>query len=254
MWNSLKTEATEGMTAETIMLKGYEGKDFNAYAARPTGNGPFPGVVVVHHAPGWDEFYRETTRRFAQHGYVAVCPNLYYRFGQGTPDDAAAAARGAGGVPDAMAIADCKAVQDYIKTQPYSSGKVAIFGTCSAGRHAYLTACTTKSFDAVIDCWGGRVVQAPEDLNERQPVSPIDLTKDLNCPILGLFGNDDQNPSPEHVNRLEEELKNNGKDYEFHRYDGAGHGFIYYDRPNYRQEQAMDAWKNIFDFLEKNLS
>jgi len=57
----------------------------------------------------------------------------------------------------------------------------------------------------------------PEDLNANTPVNPVDLTKDLNCPILGLFGNDDQNPSPEHVNKLEEALKANGKDYEFSR-------------------------------------
>ena len=108
-------------------------------------------------------------------------------------------------------------------------------------------------FDAVVDLWGGRVVAAAEDLTPQRPVAVISLTKNLPCPILGLFGNDDQNPSPEQVNQHEEELKKHGKDYEFHRYDGAGHGFFYYDRPAYRQEQAMNGWSKVFAFFGQHL-
>ena len=71
--------------------------------------------------------------------------------------------------------------------------------------------------------------------------------------MLGLFGNDDQSPPPDQVDDLEEALKANGKSYEFHRYDGAGHGFWYYHRPMYRQEQAMDAWEKTFAFFAKHL-
>ena len=95
---------------------------------------------------------------------------------------------------------------------------------------------------------------APENLSEKSPVAPIDYTKDLPCPILGLFGNDDSHPSPEQVNQHEEALKAYGKNYEFHRYDGAGHGFFYYHRPNYRQAQAVDGWEKVFSFLEKYLN
>ncbi|MGH8057649.1 MAG: dienelactone hydrolase family protein, partial [Candidatus Entotheonellia bacterium] len=48
-------------------------------------------------------------------------------------------------------------------------------------------------------------------------------------------------------------LKQHGKNYEFHMYPGAGHGFFYYDRPAYRQEQAVDGWKKIWAFLAKHL-
>jgi carboxymethylenebutenolidase len=85
-------------------------------------------------------------------------------------------------------------------------------------------------------------------------VAPLDYTKDLPCPILGLFGEDDSSPSPEQVARHEAALKKHGKQYEFHLYPGAGHGFFYYHRPNYRQAQAVDGWEKIFAFLEKNLS
>jgi carboxymethylenebutenolidase len=49
-------------------------------------------------------------------------------------------------------------------------------------------------------------------------------------------------------------LKKHGKNYEFHRYDGAGHGFFYYDRPAYRTEQAIDAWQKVWAFLHKHLA
>ena len=93
-----------------------------------------------------------------------------------------------------------------------------------------------------------------EDLNPKQPVAPIDYTKDLSCPLLGLFGEEDQSPSPEQVAQHEQELKKHGKNYEFHMYPNAGHGFFYYDRSAYRQEQAVDGWNKVFAFLEKHLS
>lgn len=254
MWNSFRTDAYEGMLAETISLKGYNGDLINAYFSRPLGAGPFGGVVLVHHAPGWDEFYRETARRLTAHGYVVLCPNLYCRAGHGTPDDVAAMIRGGGGVPDDSVMGDCEAALNYIQSLPYNNGKVGIMGTCSGGRHACLAACRVNGFDAVADLWGGGVVMAPDQLNPRQPVAPIDYTKDLRCPLLGLFGNDDQRPSPAHVDQHEAELKKHRKTYEFHRYDGAGHGFFYYDRAAYRQEQAMDGWQKVFDFFGRHLS
>ena len=87
-----------------------------------------------------------------------------------------------------------------------------------------------------------------EDLSPTQPVAPLAYT-----PLLGIFGQEDQGPTPEQVDRHEEELKKLGKDYEFHRYPGAGHGFFYHHRPAYRQEQAADGWNKVFVFLEKHL-
>ena len=72
------TDMYEGMIAETITMTGHGGAEINAYLAKPIGDGPFPGVVLIHHLPGWDELYREFTRRFAHHGYQAICPNLYF--------------------------------------------------------------------------------------------------------------------------------------------------------------------------------
>ena len=248
-----QTNMYEGMLAETNTLHGYHGDVINAYFARPLGPGPFPGMVVIHHAPGWDEWYREATRKFAHHGYAAISPNLYYRDGHGTPEDVAAKVRGAGGVPDDQAVGDLEGAMRYLRSLPYLNGKVGVFGTCSGGRHAFLAACRVKGFDAVVDCWGGRVVMDKQDLTPRQPVAPLDYVEDLSCPLLGIFGEEDKSPTPEQVAQHEQALKQHGKTYEFHMYPQAGHGFFYYDRPVYRQEQAVDGWKKIFAFLDRYL-
>jgi carboxymethylenebutenolidase len=248
-----QTDMYEGLLAETIPLQGFNGDTINAYFARPLGPGPFPGMVLVHHMPGWDEWYKEITCRFARQGYATLCPNLYFRNGHGSPEDVAAKVRAAGGVPDDQVVGDLAGAAHFLCSSPTSNGRLGIFGTCSGGRHAYLAACRAHNYDALVDCWGGRVVMKSEDLSPAQPVAPLSYTKDLACPVLGLFGQDDQSPTPDQVAIHEQELKRYGKQYEFHMYPDAGHGFFYHNRPSYRQEQAVDGWNKVFAFLEKYL-
>jgi carboxymethylenebutenolidase len=243
-----------GMTCENVTIKGDQGTPVEAYVAKPSGPDPFPGVVLVHHLPGWSEFYIETTRRFAHHGCLAICANLYERAGEGHPDDVAAKVRAEGGIPDGQMVGDTEAAVKWMREQPNHNGKVGLFGSCSGGRHAFLYACQKKDVDACADLWGGRVVMSKEELNAKTPVAPIDMTKDLSCPLLGIFGNEDRAPSPEQVNEHEAELKKHSKVYEFHRYDSAGHGFFYWHRPLYRPEQAMDGWSKVFAFFSKHLA
>lgn len=244
----------EGMIAETVAIRGHDGDDVAAYYARPLGAGPFAGVIVIHHMPGWDEWTREVARRLAGRGYAALAPHLYSRLGPGSPDDVAAIARAAGGVADEQVVGDVAGSARFLRAQPYASGRVGVIGFCSGGRHAYLAACRLPELDAAVDCWGGGVVvDDPSQLTEQRPVAPIELTPDLSCPLLGIFGNDDRNPSVEQVDRTEEALRRHGKAYEFHRYDGAGHGFFAVDRPGYRPEQATDAWGEVFRFYERTL-
>ena len=251
---TFETNTYSGMLAETTAISGHNGELINAYFARPLGPGPFPSVVLIHHMPGWDEWYWEATRKFAQHGYIALSPNFYFRDGHGTPEDVAAKVRAAGGVADAQVVGDVAGAMRFLRALPTVNGKVGVFGTCSGGRHAFLAACQVQGFDAIVDCWGGGVVMAQSDLTAKRPVAPIDYIQDLACPLLGIFGEEDKNPTLEHVAQLEQALKQHNKLHEFHRYPNAGHGFFYYDRPNYRQEQTGDGWMKVFDFLGRNLS
>ncbi|MBI4329358.1 MAG: dienelactone hydrolase family protein [Chloroflexi bacterium] len=242
------------MMAETITYSGHGGDIIEAYLARPLGSGPYGGVVVIHHMPGWDEATKEITRKLAHHGYIAIDPNLYSREGLGDPEAAAAAARAAGGVPDDRCIGDVEGAARFLRSLPFSNGKVGVIGYCSGGRQVYLVACNIPSLNAAVSCYGGNVVTPPERLTPRQPVAPIDMTRNLACPLLGLFGVEDANPSPEQVARTEQELKRLGKTYEFHTYQNAGHGFFAVDRPSYRQEAAVEGWKQVFAWYGKYLS
>jgi carboxymethylenebutenolidase len=244
----------EGLQAEVVAFKGHNGDAGEAYYARPARAGKVPGMVVIMHLPGWDEWIIEATRKFAHHGYAAIAPHLYFREGPGSPDDVGARVRAAGGVADAQVMGDVAGAIAYLRAQPNASGKVGVIGFCSGGRHAYLAACSLSGIDALADCWGGNVVvDDPKLLGAKRPVAPIDLTEKMTCPMIGIFGNDDKNPSPDHVNRTEALLKKLGKSYEFHRYDGCGHAFFNTMRISHRPEQALDGWSKVFAFLKKHL-
>src|SRR5262249_46561476 len=163
----------------------------------------------------------------------------YFREGPGSPDDVGARVRAAGGVADEQVLGDVAGSMEFLRAQPYANGGVGGIGFCSGWRHTYLAACSLDGIDAAGDVrarrggGGNGVVDGRKQFNAKRPVAPIELTAKLRCPLLGLFGNDDENPNRDQVNRAEAVLKKLGKTYEFHRYDGAGHAFFNAARPAY---------------------
>lgn len=244
---------TWNTTTEKITLKGNNNDDIDAYVARPSEPGSYPGVVVIHHLPGWDAWTREIVRKFADNGFIAISSHLHHRIGAATPEEAGKAAWATWGPSDANAMGDIAACARWIKEQPDSNGKVGDIGFCSGGRQAYLSASQVPEIDAAVDCWGGAVIP-----DERFPegdyfMNPFAETKNIRVPLLGIFGNDDKFPTPEVVDQTEEELKKHGKDYEFHRYDGAGHGFWANFTLGYRPEQTNDSFQKVLAFYDKHL-
>jgi len=212
----------EGMLAETVLINGHNGDQIDAYLARPLGGNPVGAVVLIHHMPGWDEASKEMARKLAYNGFATISPNLHFRQGQATPQDNSTSIRDAGGMPDDRTMGDVQAAIDYLRTLPYTNGKV---GT----------------------------PRDSEPATPAMPKSPIDFISYLSCPLLGIFGNDDARPTPEEVNVLEAALKANNKTYEFHRYDNAGHGFFAVDRPSYAQEAAVAGWGEALAWFNKYL-
>jgi carboxymethylenebutenolidase len=244
----------DAIQAGTVTLTGAAGDEINAYLAHPLDSEPAGGVLVIHHMPGFDDGTKEITRRFATWGYAAICPNLHHREAPGAaPDDAAAASRAAGGVPDERFVADVGAAVEYLRAMDSSNGKVGSIGYCSGGRQSVLAACSLP-LDAAVDCYGAFVVGTPPEGFPLQ-VGPLnDLLPQLSCPLLGLFGKDDSYPSPDQVAELDRLLTEHDKDHEFHSYDGAGHGFFATDRPSYRPEAAVDGWRRVADFFGRHLA
>jgi len=244
----------QGLLAETVTVVGHNDDEIGAYLARPLGPGPFPSVLVIHHAPGWDTATKEIARRFAYEGYVAICPNLYHRFGPDlSPDDAAAAARAGGWVTTEQFLADAAGALRYVRGLPVSNGKVGVIGYCSGGRQSFLAACELP-VDAAVDCYGAFVVNgSPPDMPLRmEPV--IDRAPKNSRPILGLFGVEDTRPSPEEVAQIDTELTRLAKEHEFHSFENAGHGFFAVDRTMYRVEAAVEGWRLILDFYGRHLA
>ncbi len=243
----------DAMRAETVTIDGHDGDRIEAYLAQPLEGGPTGGVVVIHHLPGYDEATKEITRKFAAHGYLALCPNLYSREAPGaSPDDAAATARAQGGVPDERLVGDVAGAAAFLRSQGLSNGKVATIGYCSGGRQSFLAACSLE-LQAAVDCYGAFVVGTPPEGAPLKVGPIVHLAKNLSCPLLGLFGADDQYPSPEDVDELERALTEAGKEFEFHSYAGAGHAFFATNRPSYRPEAANEGWQRIWEFFGRNL-
>jgi carboxymethylenebutenolidase len=244
----------DAMLAETIRFPGHGDDEIVGYLARPLAPGPFPGVVVIHHMPGYDDGTKEIARTFATRGYNALCPNLHHRaLPGGEPGEAARLTREGGGVPDEQCVGDVAGAMAVLRALTTSNGRVGVIGYCSGGRQAYLVACRLP-LHAAVDCYGGRVAPAPDELTPDSPPPVVTLTADLSCPLLGLFGAEDANPSPEQTARIEAALREHGKDYEFHTYDGAGHAFFSVDRPNYSVAAAADGWARIWDFFGRHLA
>jgi carboxymethylenebutenolidase len=238
---------------ETVYFKGNNGDLLEGYSARRMDETPRGGIVVIHHLPGYDRETKEFVRRFAEAGYNAVCPNLYTRIAPGASyDDAAAAARAQGGVPDEQVVGDVAGAAAYLRGLSNSNGKIGVIGHCSGGRHTFLVS-TELPIDAGVVCYGGLIVgDTPPQMKSMVPL--VDRSAKVQCPILGLFGNDDKFPTPEQVDILDKALTEAGKEHEFHRYDGAGHAFFSPDRPSYRVEAAVDGWQRIDAFFAKQLA
>jgi carboxymethylenebutenolidase len=244
---------THNLKAETVTIRGFGDEEIEAYLSVPTDVESCGAVVVIHHMPGYDETSKEIVRRFASEGHSALMPNLYHRDAPGaSSDDAAAAGRNNGGVPDDRLVGDVLGAMNYLKSLSISNGKTASIGFCSGGRQSVLAGCRLP-LEGVIDCYGAfvSVDTSPETPIARKAI--LGEVGNLSGPVLGLFGADDQYPSPSEVEIFAQALESVGKEYEFHTFDGAGHAFFASDRTSYRPEAAKEGWGYISAFLARTI-
>ncbi len=230
-----------------------EGQPMEAYLAQPAESGNYPAVVVIQEIWGVNSHIQYVTDRLPSLGYVGLAPAMYHREGRmtiGLHEEMDSALARMGNCTDASIVADVRAAVDYLKAQPnVQSDRIGIVGFCFGGRVSYLAACNLSDLAASVVFYGGRIL-AP--LGGDGP-SPLAQTASIRAPLLGLFGEDDQNPSPEDVATIEAELKKNDKTYEFHSYPGCGHGFHCNARSSYRPESARDAWGKTMAWFDKYL-
>jgi carboxymethylenebutenolidase len=233
-----------------------EGAEINAYLARPAESGTYPGLIVVHEAFGVNDHIKDICRRFANVGFIALAPNLFKRVGEPS-GDMAAIGKLMQEMPDRLIVRDLENAADYLRKTDGCSGKVGCVGFCMGGRCTLLFACSSNKVDAAVDCWGGSITRASNDAvtTPNRPTPVLDLVKELHCPLYGVFGAEDQNPSPEHQGQLQARLEQAGKDKiaTLESFANAGHAFFADYRANYRETAAFSLWPKMVFFLKRHL-
>jgi carboxymethylenebutenolidase len=216
------------------------------YVSVPEGSGPFPVVIVIQHAGGVDTFVRGMADRFAEAHLLAVAPDLYHRDDPNTGDDPLTRMSR---LRDVTIAEDVNAAVEHTKSlSEAQADRIGITGYCMGGRVTYLMAAKNADLKAAVVCWGGNIM-----VPWGEGPAPFEFSKDISCPVLGLFGEDDPNPNPADVAKLDAELTRLGKAHEFHSYAGAGHAFMNEGRPSYRPEASADAWKKTLAWFDKHL-
>jgi carboxymethylenebutenolidase len=206
-------------------------------------------IVVIAHAMGVDEHIRDVTRRFAAQGFIASAPELFARLGGPPRESMEEVMRKLTGLGDPGAVADLVATASWLRAHPRGNGRVASIGFCMGGRLSLLLATQPGVLDRAIDCWGGRITRRTLPPDELHPEVVVERISQLSCPLLGIFGELDENPSPADVEELRSALLEHGKEHRIRSFAGAGHAFFADTRPSYREEQAHLAWKEFLDFL-----
>ncbi len=230
-----------------------QGQNMEGYLTQPVEDGKYPAVIVIQEIWGVNSHIQYVTDRMPSLGYVGLAPAMFHREGPmtiGLHEEFPTALERLGRCTDDGIIADVCAAVDYLRAQPFvDADRIGIVGFCFGGRVSYLSACTIPELKAASVFYGGRIL-AP--LGGDGP-SPLERTANINCPVLGLFGEEDQNPTPADVDTIEAELKKQGKTYDFHMYPGSGHGFHCDARPSFRPEAAKDAWNKTIAWFDQHL-
>ncbi len=229
-----------------------DGDEMEAYMAYPASEGPHPAVIVVQEIWGVNAYIQSVANKLAAQGFLAIAPALFHREGPGTLglfEETETALERLGRLKDDEIIGDLRATVHFLQELPNArTDRIGIIGFCVGGRIVYSAAANLEPLAAAVNFYGGRCFVAFGD-----GPTPFEQTASIRAPLLGLFGDDDQNPNSDDVQKLRRELERHGKTFEFHSYPGAGHGFNCEERPTYRREAAMHAWGKAIDWLNRYL-
>ena len=219
-----------------------DGSAMRCYVAEtPKDNNP--GVLVCMHGPGVDDFITDACDRLALGGFVAIAPDLYYRQSEPRVDPHQK-------IKDVEVLKDLANATNALKSfSSVDPDRLGIVGFCMGGRLSFLQAANDPNLKASVVFHGGNIMVARDS-----GLSPYEQAENLVAPMLGLFGDDDENPSPSDVEKIDLELSRLGKTHEFYSYSGAGHAFLNFTRPSvFREAQAKEAWMKCLEWLKRLL-
>jgi len=248
--NAIRTD-TNGLTAGDVAVATPTGT-MTAYRATPTAaRGPQAIVLVVPEIFGLHEHIKDVTRRLAKLGYFAVAPDVFFR--QGDPaqytsiDDIRthiiAKTR------DEQVLADLDATVEWARQHGGDANRLLVTGFCWGGRITWLYSAHQPRVRAAV-AWYGRLTGPKTAM---QPRHPIDVAGQLQAPVLGLYGGQDDGIPLDQVEQMRSALREARSASQVLVYPDAGHAFYADYRPSYRREAAEDGWQRMQAWFAQRL-
>ena len=239
---------TTGLDAGETQIP-VQGGHLPAYYARPAAGSGFPVVLVNEEIFGVHEYIKDTCRRFAKLGYMAVAPEIYARIADlSKMTDIQQIVRDViSKKPDAELFSDLDSTLAWAAQNKGSDTAIAETGFCRGGRTTWLYATHNPNLKAAV-AWYGQVKGTTSEI---QPKVVLDLADQLKCPLLGLYGGQDTGIAVADVLAAEDKARAAGKTVEIAVYPDAPHGFHADYRPSYRQGEAEDGWKRMLAWFSR---
>ncbi|MGF1492580.1 MAG: dienelactone hydrolase family protein [Microcoleaceae cyanobacterium] len=229
------------VATESVTYANLEGQAVTGYLARPAqASQALPALIVIHEWWGLNQNIKQMTERLAGEGYTALAVDLYEGQVAETPEVAkelvTTAQQNSNRLNDNL-----RQAYQYLN-QRQQAPKIGSIGWCFGGTWSLNTALLfPERLDAAVIYYGGGITTDPEKLEP------------LQMPILGIFGELDQNPSVATVKQFESALKSLGKSIEVKIYPDANHAFANPSGTLYNATAAEDAWQKTAAFLAKYL-
>lgn len=227
------------MTSTNISVPRPKGATpIESYLSIPEGNGPFPGMIVIHEIYGLNENIREIANRFAEQGYAALAVDLF-----STASRVMCMMRIMHGmlirpVKNGV-VGDLRATMDYLKEHPsVDPNRIGVVGFCMGGTYALQLACTDSGLRAASVFYG---------MNPR----PFEALAQ-SCPIVGNYP--EQDFTAKAARELEPVLEKYNVPHDIKIYEGAKHSFFNDKGPNFHPDAAKDAWARMLTFFGEHLS
>ena len=223
-------------TGRTVSFRS-DNQNLEAYLARPEGEGPFPGVVVIHEAFGLNHDIKDIVDRFANEGYVALAVDLFTGRNR-----AVCMARFMGGMLlrsfDNRGIRDLKTTLSVLAEQPgVDDARLGTIGFCLGGGFAIAWACTDGRLCAVAPFYG---------MNPR----PLDAVSRA-CPVVGSYPEKDFTARA--GRKLDAALECYGVPRDIKIYPGARHSFFNHESRNHDPAASEDSWRRTLAFFKNKI-
>jgi len=236
------TLAHTTIRTEWVFIPLESGAKLRTRISYPQKPGKAPVLIMMHHAPGMDDWSESIADQLSREGFIAVLPDLLSGMGPNggnydsfpSPDEALKVGIK---VMAEESMRRYKAAWEYAMKLPEASGKSASIGFCSGGGNSFRFAGEVPQEDAAVVFYGA-------------PIPDESVMAKVKAPVIAFAGTDDIRVSQD-TQAADAKMKKLGKSYEFHIYQHATHGFMEYQQVGGNPEATKDAWPRAMAFLKK---